>query len=196
MNSKREFPSIGDELYQRRDSEDDDNDEVQSSLRVAIPILAVIVATAVLYFARDILLPLAMAGMLSVIFSPLAKRAEKLLGHLAGTALVVLGAIALVGGIGYFLTTELTSVADQLTDYSSNIAIKLTAVQKNTPASLRRIEAAIEDVEKQLQRSAHEPSKPRTVQAVPPSSLGDNLKPFIPVLSGLVDFLLIVVLLF
>ena len=194
--NKREFPGIGPEPQPPSYSDDGTEDDVQSSLRVAIPVLAVIVATSVLYFARDILLPLAMAGMLSVIFSPLAKRAEKFLGHLAGTALVVLGAIAFVGGIGYFLTTELTAVAGDLTNYTTNIANKLTAIQKNTPASLRRIEGAIADVEKQLQRSTHEPAKPRTVQTVPQSSLGDSIKPFIPVLSGLIDFLLIVVLLF
>ncbi len=34
------------------------------------------------------------------------------------------------------------------------------------------------------------------MQAVPQTSFGDNLKPFVPLLSGVVDFLLIVVLLF
>jgi len=196
MNTDRQSPKAIDDLGQHPDSGDDSQDEVHSTLRLAIPILMVIVATAVLYLARDILLPLAMAGMLSVIFSPIARRAEKLLGHLAGTALVVLGAIAMVGAIGYFLTTELTAVADELTDYSSNIAAKLTAIQKNTPSSLQRIEGAIQDVQKQVQRTSKTPPKPRTVQAVPQTSLGDNLKPFVPVLSGLVNFLLVVVLLF
>jgi predicted PurR-regulated permease PerM len=135
--------------------------------------------------------------MLSVIFSPLVSRIEKLIGRLAATALVVLGAIAMLGVIGYFLTTELTSVADQLTDYSPNIASKLTAIQNNTPASLQRIQRAIESVEKEVQRSGpRTPPKPRAVQAIPQTSIGDNLKPLVPVLSGVIDILLIVVLLF
>jgi len=196
MSTDRQSPITIEEPSRRPDADDNAEEDVQSSLRLAIPILGVVIATAVLYFARDILLPLAMAGMLSVIFSPLARRAEKILGRLAGTALVVLGAIAIVGAIGYFLTTELTSVADELTDYSSNIATKLTAIQKNTPASLQRIERAIESVQTQVQHASKTPPKPRTVQAIPQTSFGDNLKPFVPVLSGLVDFLLIVVLLF
>src|SRR5271166_2790106 len=138
MNTDREHKAAIDDLSKHTGAEDSGADELHSLLRVGIPILAVIVATAVLYFARDILLPLAMATMLSVIFSPLARRVEKVIGRLAGTALVVLGAIAMVGAIGYFLTTELTSVADDLADYSPNIAAKLTAIQKYTPASLRR----------------------------------------------------------
>ena len=189
--------AVVDPLRIPSDPEDDDTEETNLVLRVGVPILAVVIATAVLYFARDILLPLAMATMLSVIFSPLARRAEMVIGRLAGTALVVIGAIAMVGAIGYYLTTELTSVADDLTSYSSNIADKLTALRNKSPAGLQRIQRAIEDVQKQVQRSSPTtPAKPRTVQATFQTSLGDNLKPFVPVLSGLVDFLLIVVLLF
>ncbi len=197
MNADREHKTAIDDLSKHPGAEDNGEDELHSLLRVGIPILAMIVATAVLYFARDILLPLAMATMLSVIFSPLARRVEMVIGRLAGTALVVLGAIAIVGAIGYFLTTELTSVAYELTDYSPNIAAKLTEVQKNTPTGLQHIERAIESVQKELQHAGPKaPPKPRAVQAVPQTSFGDNLKPFVPVLSGLVDFLLIVVLLF
>jgi predicted PurR-regulated permease PerM len=197
MNIERENQPTIDDRGDTSSAEDDSEDELHSLLRIGIPIFAVIAGTAVLYFARDILLPLAMATMLSVIFSPLARRVEKIIGRLAGTALVVLGAIAIVGAIGYFLTSELTSVAYELTDYSPNIAAKLTAIEKNTPAGLQRIQRAIEDVQKQVQRAGPPtPPKPRPVQAVPQTSLGDNLKPFVPLLSGVVDFLLIVVLLF
>ncbi len=196
MNAKNDHHNAIEDL-DSRPADDDDREDLQSLLRVGIPVFAVIVATAVLYFARDILLPLAMATMLSVIFSPLAQRAEKIIGRLAGTALVVLGAIAIVGAIGYFLTTELTSVAGEVASYSDNIAAKLTALQKDSSKGFQRIQHAIEDVQKQVERAGpRAPSKPRTVQAVPQTSLGDNLKPFVPVLSGLVDFLLIVVLLF
>ncbi len=197
MNANRENKPIISDLGSSLDAEDETETELHSLLRIGVPIFAVIVGTAVLYFARDILLPLAMATMLSVIFSPIAQRVEKIIGRLAGTALVVLGAIAIVGAIGYFLTTELTSVAYEVTDYSPNIAAKLTAIEKNTPTGLQRIQQAIADVQKEVQRAGPKTApKPRPVQAVPQTSIGDNLKPFIPVLSGVVDFLLIVVLLF
>jgi predicted PurR-regulated permease PerM/methanogenic corrinoid protein MtbC1 len=197
MDSDRENLTSIDDLGNRPGADDNGQDELHSLLRAGIPILAVVLATAVLYFARDILLPLAMATMLSVIFSPLARRVEQVIGRLAGAALVVLGAIAIVGAIGYFLTTELTSVADDLADYSPNIAAKLTAIQKSTPAGLERIEKAIKDVQAEVQRAGPKtPPKPRTVEAVARTTVGDNLKPFAPVLSGIVNFLLIVVLLF
>jgi predicted PurR-regulated permease PerM/methanogenic corrinoid protein MtbC1 len=190
-------PTVIDDSSRLVDAAEDLEDELRPLLRLGIPILAVIVATAVLYFARDILLPLAMATMLSVIFSPLARRIERLIGRLAATAVVVLGAVAMVAAIGYFLTTELTAVADQVADYAPNIAAKLTAMQKNTPPRLQRIEHAFQSVEQEVESAVPKTAaKPRAVQAIPQSSLGDNLKPFVPVLSGLVDAMLIVVLLF
>lgn len=51
-----------------------------------------------------------------------------------------------VGGIGYFLTVELTSTAVQITDYTDNIAAKITALRGSTPEWLQRIEDGIKDV--------------------------------------------------
>src|SRR5258708_35605085 len=87
----------------------------------AMPIVAIIVATVVLYFAKDILIPLAMATLLAVIFSPLASRLERFVGNFVSAAFVVLAAVTIVIGIGYFVTVHLTQVAVQCTDYTDNI---------------------------------------------------------------------------
>ena len=50
---------------------------------------AVIVATVVLYFGKDILLPLVMASILAVAFSPIASRLETFVGRFVSAALVV-----------------------------------------------------------------------------------------------------------
>jgi predicted PurR-regulated permease PerM len=48
---------------------------------VTQPILAVIVATVVLYFSKDILLLLAIASILAVAFSPITSRLGTFIGH-------------------------------------------------------------------------------------------------------------------
>src|SRR5260221_14716942 len=86
-----------------------DSDDDFDASRAARPILAVIIATAVFALARTILLPLAMASILAVIFSPVASRLERYVGRLASAALVVLAAIAALAVIGYFVTVQLTA---------------------------------------------------------------------------------------
>ena len=86
-----------------------ESDDSFALLWVAVPICAMIVATGALYLGRPVLLPLAIALILSVVFSPIATRLEPYFGRLVSAALVVLVAIGVITATGYFLTIELTS---------------------------------------------------------------------------------------
>jgi predicted PurR-regulated permease PerM/methanogenic corrinoid protein MtbC1 len=173
-----------------------ESDDSFALLWVAVPICALIIATAALYFARPVLLPLAIALILSVVFSPVATRLERYFGRLISAALVVLVAIGVISAIGYFLTIELTTVADQVAGYSDNIGNKLAALEKTTPPWIQHIKDAVTDVQRRVAK-AEPPRKPREVMAVPvPTSLTDNLKPIAPIVDGLINTLLVVMLLF
>jgi len=161
--------------------------------------LAVVVATVILYFGKDILLPLAMASILAVAFSPIASRLEPFVGRLVSAAWVVLIAISAIGVVGYFLTVELTSVAVEVAGYSDNIANKLASLQESTPSWLRSIEGGVKDIQERLQNKASEPKRPtaRVMQAQPASpGVKDVLQPALPILSGIGESLLIIVLFF
>ncbi|HUY28068.1 MAG TPA: AI-2E family transporter [Candidatus Binataceae bacterium] len=164
------------------------------------PILAVIVTAAVLYFARDVLIPLAVASLLAVIFSPIAGRLEPLLGRFASSVLVVVSAIMVIVGIGYFLTVELTSVAVQVTDYTDNIAAKITALRGSTPQWLERIEDGVKDVERQVQAPTPRPkaSHLSTVVQMPASDpvFETVLRPSLPIISAIIESFFIIVLFF
>jgi predicted PurR-regulated permease PerM len=56
-------------------------------------------------------MPLAMASMFAVIFSPVATPLEPYVGGLISAALIVLTAVVTLVTVGYFLTVELTEVA-------------------------------------------------------------------------------------
>jgi len=121
----------------------DNNDEGFDGSRAARPFIGVITLTAVLYLGKEVLLPVAMAAMLAVIFSPVANRLDRFVGSFISAALVVMAAITVVGAIGYFLPGELTSVAAEVAGYSDNIGTKLTALEKSTPSWLQRVERGV-----------------------------------------------------
>lgn len=183
----------------RSTSYDDESDDGFDSSRAARPILAVIVATAVLYLGANILIPLAMAAVLAVIFSPVATRLERYVGSLISAALVVLAAVVALIAVGYFLTVELTEVAVEVSGYSDNIAVKLSALEKGTPLWLQQVESGVGEVEQRLQETNHkrDKRKPATVQTLPTSpALTEVLKPAVPVLAAFGKGLLVIVLLF
>jgi predicted PurR-regulated permease PerM len=163
------------------------------------PFIAVVVATAVLYLAKDILLPLAMASMLAVVFAPIARRLDKLVGALVSSLTIVLAAVIGISSIGYFLAVELTSVAVEVAGYSDNIAAKLGNLEGSTPAWLRRIEGGVKDVQQQLKKITPPVRlKPPTLVQTQPNTLptAEILKQSIPVVSAFGETLLVIVLLF
>jgi len=184
---------------------DEDHHQAAAYAGSSQPILAIVISTAVLYFAKDIFIPLAIASLLAVIFSPVANRLEQFLGRFASSALVVVAAISIVVSVGYFLTVELTSVAVRTTDYTDNIANKITALKGSTPAWLQRIEEGVKDVEQRLQPpvprrtipSRNAPTAPNIAQ-IPSrqSDFNQVTKPLLPILSGVFESLIIVILFF
>jgi predicted PurR-regulated permease PerM/methanogenic corrinoid protein MtbC1 len=176
-----------------------ESDDSDALLRVGVPFCAMIIATAALYLGRPVLLPLAIALILSVVFSPVASRLDRYFGDLVSAALVVLVAISLVSAIAYFLTIELTGVADQVAGYSDNIGNKLAALEKNTPPWLQHIQEAVTDVQRRVASANPAPAarQPREVMAMPASApITDSLKPVMPIVDGIVNGLLIIMLLF
>jgi predicted PurR-regulated permease PerM len=164
------------------------------------PILGVIVATAVLYIAKDIFIPLTVASLLAVIFTPIASRLERFVGCLASSLLVVVTAIIVIAGIGYFFTVELTSVAVQITAYTDNIAEKITALKGSTPEWLQRVEGGVKDVEQQITTPAARTKRslPAVVAQAPAtqSVVEQVVRPALPILSGLIEGLFIIILFF
>ncbi len=174
-----------------------EGDDSFALLWVAGPVCALIIATGALYLGRPVLLPLAIALILSVVFSPVATRLERYFGRLISAALIVLVVIGAISAIGYFLTIELTTVADQVAGYSDNIGNKLAALEMTTPPWLQHVKEAVSDVQRRVASTNPAPRRPHEVMAIPvPTSLSDNLRPVLPIVDGMLKTLLVIMLLF
>jgi predicted PurR-regulated permease PerM len=181
------------------DAFDEDKADDFDAGRAARPILAIIVATAVFYFASEILVPLAVASVLAVIFSPVTSRLEPFVGRFVSAAVVVFAAIVTITAGAYFLTVELASVADEVSGYSSNIATKLSTLEKSTPFWLQHVEHGIAEVEERLERAnpTRTNHKPIVVQSLPSSPrVTEVLEPAVPLVVAIGKSLLVIVLLF
>jgi predicted PurR-regulated permease PerM len=166
--------------------------------RAARPIIGIIIASVVLYLGREVLLPIAMAGILALIASPLVNRFEVYVGRIISAGAVVVITVVGLTSLGYFFAFELTSVAVDLTAYTDNIAHKISALEKSTPAWLQQIQEAVKNVEQQLEKGPPEPKVVRqtVTQTSSGSSIESMLKPVRPLFEGVAEFLIIVALLF
>lgn len=121
---------------------------VSSGIR-NIAILVSVVA--VLYLAREILIPLAFAVTLSLILAPAIAWLEKLrLGRVPAALLVMLMSMAGAGAIGWVIFNDLVDVANQLPQYQQNIHKKLEAIRAPNTGAVGRAAASVKELGKEL----------------------------------------------
>jgi predicted PurR-regulated permease PerM len=141
-----------------------------------IGLIAFVIAA--LYLTRDLLIPLALAALLTFLLSPLVGRVERWIGRIAAVLMVVVLIFAALGGAGWMVTHQLIDLATKLPQYKGNISQKLHAFQAPRNGTLTKINETVHELKKELPgNSPAEPTvtqevgKPETAVASPPSPL-------------------------
>src|SRR5947208_2261577 len=86
------------------------------------PWIAFVSLIAALYFAREVLIPIALATLLTFLLTPLTKGLERCrLGRLPSVLIVLVLSLSAIGGIGWMVSNQLLDVINQLPAYKDNI---------------------------------------------------------------------------
>ena len=138
-----------------------------------VSLTAFILAT--LYLARDLLIPLALAGLLTFLLAPLVTRLERWLGRIGAVLLVVTLILAATAAAGWVLTRQVVDLATKLPDYKQNIQTKLRSFKVPTGGWFTKFSETVEELEKDLPGAqapdiAQVPGKPETAVLKKPSS--------------------------
>jgi predicted PurR-regulated permease PerM len=138
---------------------------------VATAILAVIIIS-MLYFGRDIFVPVALAILLSFVLAPLVGLLQRI--HVPrGLAVVsvVVVAFMLIFAMGSLLATQLTQLAGDLPRYQSTISEKIQSFRdtKAGRGTLERASDMLKDLSKELDKPKDAPST-----RAPGSIVGSN----------------------
>src|SRR6476469_6516045 len=127
---------------------------------VATAILAVIII-AMLYFGREIFVPIALAILLSFVLAPLVVILQRMRvpRGLAVVGVVIL-AFALIFAMGSLLATQLTQLAGELPRYQSTISEKIQSFRdtKAGRGTLERASDMLKDLSKELDKPKDAPS--------------------------------------
>ena len=111
-----------------------------------IPILGLIIAIAVLYFARELLIPLAFALLLAFLLSPVVKRLEGWrIPRAVASSLVLFVACALLAVMGWLVMTQMMQIAGRLRDDTMSIQRKIAALQGQS-SSLNDVISTLENL--------------------------------------------------
>lgn len=152
--------------------------------------IAVALAIAMLYFGRQIFIPLALALVLGFLLTPLVSLLERLrMGRIPAVLVVLIFCFALTAGIGWVVAGQLLDITGHFRDYKANLEETFRSLRAPAAGALGQATATVRELNKELaaapgQPASHapdegsskvRPSHPLPVQVTPPPSnlLGD-----------------------
>jgi predicted PurR-regulated permease PerM len=99
------------------------------SLTGMVAVLATASVIAMLYFAREVFIPITLAVLLSFLLAPAVRWLRRLrLGRIPAIGLTVLLAFIAIAGFATVIVGEVTSLAQQLPEYRSNLEAKIRSL--------------------------------------------------------------------
>jgi predicted PurR-regulated permease PerM len=108
----------------------------------------------ILYFARPVLIPLALALTLNFLLAPLVMWLQKLrLRRVPAVALATLISLAVVGSLGWVVARQLLQVANNLPQYRLNIHNKFDALHYPPNSALGRATETVKEIAGELSDS-------------------------------------------
>lgn len=163
-------------------------------------LIAVTLAIALLYFGRQILIPLALALVLSFLLTPLVGLLERIrLGRVPAVLAVLTFCFILTAGIGWTVAGQLLDITGHIRDYKANLEETFRSLRAPATGALGQATATVRELNKELaaapgQPAGHAPDEangkarpthPVPVQlTAPPSNLLEDLRALLGPLAG------------
>jgi predicted PurR-regulated permease PerM len=127
-----------------------------------------------LYWLQAVVIPVALAVLLTFLLSPVVGTLQRRgLGRVPAVLVTVVLALSVLGGIGWTLTRQLVTLADELPRYSLNINHRIADLRGvGKGGSVERVQKTVEDVVGEIQKTDKlAAAKPVAVVLKPPSIL-------------------------
>lgn len=110
-----------------------------------------VLTIATLYFAREILIPIALAMLLAFVLAPLAHLLERArLGRVFSSLLVVFLAVAVIVVLGWTVAKQITTVVQQIPNYQQNISDKIDLLRGAPAQALEKAANTVNEVRERL----------------------------------------------
>jgi predicted PurR-regulated permease PerM len=119
---------------------------------IAVATFVLIIAS--LYWAQAVLIPVALAILLTFLLTPVAGALERItLRRIPSVILVVVLTFSLLGGIGWIVTLQFGNLANELPQYTRNIRQKIADVRgAGKGGALEQVQKTVEDVKSEIQK--------------------------------------------
>jgi predicted PurR-regulated permease PerM len=128
-----------------------------------LPLLTAGLVVAFLYFARDVIVPITLAVLLSFLLAPAVRGLRRLgMGRVSAATFTVLVAFLAILGFATIVVQEASSLAEQIPEYRYNIEAKIRSLQEVilSDGVFRRVASMFRDLGRELRQAESQISTP------------------------------------
>ena len=122
-------------------------------------LLASVVAA--LYFGRTVLVPIALAMLITFLLSGLVTRLERWIGRVAAVLVTVIAMFAIFAGASWVVGRQIIDLAAKLPDYQANIALKIRSLRIPSAGPLARFSSSVNALQNELVAPSPSPAAER-----------------------------------
>lgn len=133
--------------------------ETPSDIAKLYTLVLIVTVVVTLYLAAEILIPLALATLLTFILAPSVTRLQRLkVGRIPSVLVVVGAAFVLLLAVGWVVTNQLASLAAELPKYESNLVGRIDSLKQRQSSVFSRVESVFKRLDREI-REAEDKSK-------------------------------------
>jgi predicted PurR-regulated permease PerM len=126
-------------------------------------LLLLTAVVAALYFGRAVLVPIALATLITFLLSRLVTRIERWIGRVAAVLVTVIAMFAIFAGASWVIGRQVIDLAEKLPDYQANIVQKIRSLKFPSAGPLARFSNSVSA----LQNEVVAPSPAPVVEPTP-----------------------------
>src|SRR3954468_19461974 len=126
-------------------------DDALKSIRPWVNFAGCVLVVVVLYWAQAVLVPIALAILLTFVLTPPVTWLERRIGNGAAVIVVVTLVFSVLGLAGWGLARQMTHLAEDLPSYRSNIRAKIADVRgASKGGTVEKLKNSLEDIQTDL----------------------------------------------
>jgi predicted PurR-regulated permease PerM len=127
--------------------------DVLPSAKAWLTFAGLVLVVAVLYWTQAVVVPIALAVLLTFLLSRPVTRLQRAFGRVPGVLVVVLVTFAALGLAGWAVTQQVTSLVAELPGYQANVRDKIRDIRNaNRGGSVETIQETVEGIEAELSK--------------------------------------------
>jgi predicted PurR-regulated permease PerM len=134
-----------------------------AKLSAFLTLATLTLVAAIIYFAKSVFIPIALAALLSFLLAPLVTRLQRWKSpRVVAVVASVVFAFSIIGVVGWLVTAQTLHLIERLPQYQNNLQAKISSLKRpHAPGFITRANKMVKELKREINTNAREVAPPR-----------------------------------